>query len=438
MNRITIKELENHIGETVEVQGFIANIRDLQYVQFIILRDGTGTIQMTIEKSEEKNRKFVELISNTTIESTMKATVYVAQNEKVKLRGMELIPEKIEITSVSLEELPIDLKNKEKTLRETRLDYRFLDLRREENHLLFQCETIFEHAAREFFLENQFMEIHSPKITAKSAESGAEVFHLDYFGENACLSQSPQFYKQMAMASGFEQVFEIGPAFRAENSHTSYHATEINMLDAEASWLTDVNEVMDIEENLLRHMFRRLKETYGEKIENTFHVTLSDCETPFPRISFEEAKHILKEEMNYVGERSDDFERHEEELLCEYAKKKYQSDFIFVTHFPFEARPFYHMLDEHGRTKSYDLLFKGVEITTGSIREHRLDILTKQIKEKGINPDKLAFYLEFFKYGCPPHGGFAIGIARMMMQIFEIDNIREATFVYRGPTRLNP
>lgn len=438
MNRITIKELEQHIGETLEVQGFIANIRDLQYVQFVILRDGTGTIQMTIEKSEESNREMVELISNTTIESTIKATVLVSKNEKVKLRGMELIPQKIEITSNSLPELPIDLKDKEKTLRETRLDYRFLDLRREENHLLFQCETLFEHAAREFFLDNHFMEIHTPKITAKSAESGAEVFHLDYFGQDACLSQSPQFYKQMAMASGFDQVFEIGPAFRAENSHTSYHATEINMLDVEASWLTDINQVMDIEENLLKHMFRRLSEAYGEQIERTFHVTLSDMKNPFPRISFDDAKRILKEEMNYIGERSDDFERHEEELLCEYAKKKYKSDFIFVTRFPFEARPFYHMLDEEGMTKSYDLLFKGVEITTGAIREHRLDILTKQIKEKDINPDDLAFYLEFFQYGCPPHGGFAIGIARMMMQIFEIDNIREATLIYRGPTRLNP
>lgn len=438
MNRITIKELENHIGESVEVQAFIANIRDLQYVQFVILRDGTGTIQMTIEKSDEKMKEFVDLMSNTTIESTIKATVLVSKNEKVKLRGMELIPEKIEITSKSLPEIPIDMKDKEKTLRETRLDYRFLDLRREENHLLFQVETLLEHAAREFFIQNNYMEIHTPKISAKAAESGAEVFKLDYFGEEACLSQSPQFYKQMAMASGFDQVFEIGPAFRAENSHTSYHATEINMLDVEASWLRSVDEVMDIEENLLRHVFRRIKEVYGAKIEETFHVTLSDAENKFPRITFDEAKRILKEELHFVGEKADDFERHEEELLCSYAKKNYGSDFIFVTHFPFEARPFYHMVDESGKTMSYDLLFKGVEITTGAIREHRIDTLTKQIIEKEINPKDLEFYLEFFKYGCPPHGGFAIGIARMMMQIFEIDNIREATFIYRGPTRLNP
>ena len=438
MAKIFIKDLKEYFGKEIELQAFVDNIRDLQWVQFVILRDGTGKVQMTIEKSEEKNKNLVELISKLPLESTILIKGIVMDSPKVKLNGMEIIPTHIEVTSTSMQELPINIKKKDNALRETRLDYRFLDLRREDNHLLFQAQTIFEHAAREFFINHNFMEIHSPKISAKAAESGAEVFKLDYFGQEACLSQSPQFYKQMAMASGFDQVFEIGPAFRAENSHTSYHATEINMLDVEVSWVKDENEVMDVEENLLKYMFKRLKETYGKEIEETFHVTLSNIDVKFPRITFQEAKRILKEEMNFVGERTDDFERHEEELLRKYAKEKYNSDFIFVTKFPFEARPFYHMLDENGLTKSYALLFKGVEITTGAIREHRVDILTKQIIEKEIDPKSLQFYLEFFKYGCPPHGGFAIGIARMMMEIFEIDNIREATFIYRGPTRLNP
>ena len=242
----------------------------------------------------------------------------------------------------------------------------------------------------------------------------------------------------MAMASSFDKVFEIGPAFRAENSHTSYHATEINMGDVEISWIDSVEDVMDMEEAWLKYAINKVKEAYGEEIQNTFHVELSDTSVAFPRITFEEAKRILKEELNFVGERTEDFERKEEMLLCEYAKKKYNSDFIFVTKFPFAARPFYHMLDEEGRTNSYDLLYKGVEITTGAQREHRADILEKQMIEKGIDPKDLAYYLDFFKYGCPPHGGFAIGIARIMMQMFEIDNIREATFIYRGPTRLVP
>lgn len=438
MQKIFIKDLKQYFGQVIELQAFVDNIRDLQWVQFVILRDGTGKVQLTIEKSEEKNKEMVELISKLPLESTVKITGMLMDSPKVKLNGMEIIPSKIEVTSTSLNELPIDIKKKDSALRETRLDYRFLDLRREDNHLLFKCETLLEHAMREYCISHEFMEIHSPKISAKAAESGAEVFKLDYFGEEACLSQSPQFYKQMAMAAGFDKVFEIGPAFRAENSHTSYHATEINMADIEISWIDSVNDVMDMEEAWLKYAFKKVYDQYGEQIKETFGVELTNLDVNFPRITFKEAKRILKEECNFVGEREDDFERTEEKLLCEYVKKHYNSDFVFVTKFPFAARPFYHMVDGYGLTESYDLLYRGIEITTGAQREHRVNILERQIKEKEIDPKDLAFYLDFFRYGCPPHGGFAIGIARLLMQMFEIDNIREATFIYRGPTRLKP
>lgn len=437
MKKIYIKDLNKYLNQDIELSAFVDNIRNLQYVQFVILRDATGKVQMTIEKNDE-NKAMQEIIDNLTLESTIKVTGKLLESPKVKLNGMEIIPSLIEVTSKSLPELPIDIKNKDNTLRETRLDYRFLDLRREDNNLLFKCETCLEHALREYCINNDFIEIHSPKIAAGAAESGAEVFKIDYFGQTACLSQSPQFYKQMAMAAGFNKVFEIGPAFRAENSHTSYHATEINMADVEISWINSFEEVMDFEEAWIKYALDKLNEKYGEEIKKTFNITLSDTSIKFPRITFKEAKQILKEKFNFVGEREDDFERKEENLLCEYAKKEYNCDFIFVTKFPFSARPFYHNLDEEGLTNSYDLLFKGIEITTGAQREHRVDILEKQMVEKGINPESLDFYLDFFRYGCPPHGGFAIGIARIMMQIFEIDNIREATFIYRGPTRLNP
>lgn len=435
--KLFIKDLNKHFNEKIELQGFVDNIRNLQYVQFVILRDSTGKVQMTIEKNDE-NKKLVEIIDNLTLESTLKVTGTLLESPKVKLNGMELIPTDIEVTSKSLPELPIDIKNKDNTLRETRLDYRFLDLRREDNNLFFKCETLLEQSLREFCVNNDFMEIHSPKIAAGAAESGAEVFKLDYFGQTACLSQSPQFYKQMAMASGFDKVFEIGPAFRAENSHTSYHATEINMADIEISWINSFEDIMDFEEAWIKYAIDKVKEKYGTEIEKVFNVKLSDTSIKIPRITFKEAKEILKNKYNYIGEKAEDFERKEENLLCMYAKEQYNSDFIFVTKFPFSARPFYHMLDEEGLTNSYDLLYKGVEITTGAQREHRVDILEKQMIEKEINPESLAFYLDFFRYGCPPHGGFAIGIARVMMQMFEIDNIREATFIYRGPTRLNP
>lgn len=437
MAKIYFKDLKNHLGEELCVEGFVDKIRDLQYVQFVILRDGTGEVQVTIEKNDD-NKSLNEIVSGLTPESTLYVTGKLMDSPNVKLNGMELIPEMIQVTSESAPELPIDIKDKGKALRETRLDYRFLDLRRKDNRLFFECETAFEHALREYFIQHDFLEIHSPKIAKGAAESGAEVFKIDYFGEEACLSQSPQFYKQMAIASGFNNVFEMGPVFRAENSHTSYHATEINMADAEISYIESVEDVMDVEEAWLKYGIDRLWDQYGERIEDTFKVEKPNTAAHFPRITFYEAKEILKEKYHFVGEREDDLERHEEKLLCQYAKEKYKSDFIFVTKFPFAARPFYHMLDETGLTESYDLLFRGVEITTGAQREHRHDILKSQMIEKGIRPESLDFYLEFFQYGCPPHGGFGVGIARIMMQLFNIDNIREATFIYRGPTRLNP
>lgn len=435
--KIQIKDLKNYLNQEIELQAFVDNVRNLQYVQFVILRDGTGKVQMTIEKNEE-NKELVEIIDNITLESTIKVKGKLLDSPKVKLNGMEIIPESIIVTSTSLGELPIDIKNKDNTLRETRLDWRFLDLRREDNKLLFECQTYIEHLMREYWYNHDYMEIHTPKISASSAESGAEMFKLDYFGTKACLSQSPQFYKQMTMASGFNKVFEIGPVFRAENSHTSYHATEIEMVDCEISWIDSYQDVMDEEEAWIKYVFTGLKNKYGDKIKEVFGVEVSDTSNKFPRITFNEVKKIMKDKYSYESETVDDLDRHEEELICKYAKEKYNSDFVFVTNFPYSARSFYVMKDEEGVTQTYDLLFKGIEITSGAQREHRYDILKKQIEEKGIDPKDLEFYLNFFKYGCPPHGGFGVGLARIIMRIFEIDNIREATLIYRGPTRLNP
>ncbi|MCI8575214.1 MAG: aspartate--tRNA(Asn) ligase, partial [Bacilli bacterium] len=433
MKKIFVNELEHYYNEVIEFQGFLDNVRDLPYVMFLILRDGTGKVQVTIEKNEENN-SLVQIVQGLSLESTLKVQGILKESPAVKMGGKEIIPNHIEVTSVSKTELPFDYNKKDNSLRETRLDYRFVDLRRSDNHLLFQAATLLEHSLREFCIQNHFMEIHSPKISGAAAESGAELFSLDYFGTTAYLSQSPQFYKQMAMAAGFDKVFEIGPAFRAENSHTSYHATEINMADIEISWINGYQEIMDFEEAWLKYAISKVYEKYGDSLEKEFKTKMTDLDKPFARITFKEAKQILKEKFHYIGEKEDDLERKEENLLCKYAKDTFGTEFIFVTEYPFAARPFYHMLDENGNTCSYDLLFRGIEITTGAQREHRLDILEKQIILKEITLESLDFYLEFFKYGMPPHGGFAIGIQRLLMLLFNIDNIREATYVYRGPT----
>ena len=265
-----IKELIDQENKEIVIQGFVDNIRNLQYVQFVILRDKFDKVQITIEKEDENNKELVKIIDTLPLESTIKVTGKVVKNEKVKLNGLEIIPSKIEVTSTSDVELPIDLKNKDNTLRETRLDYRYLDLRRVENQLLFKCQSYIEQMMREYWYNNDYTEIHTPKISASSAESGAEMFKLDYFGQQACLSQSPQFYKQMTMASGFDKIFEIGPVFRAENSHTSYHATEIEMIDVEISWINSVEDVMKEEENWIKYFISKLKEKYGEEIKKYF------------------------------------------------------------------------------------------------------------------------------------------------------------------------
>ncbi len=437
MKRNYINELKENYGKEVRIDGFVDNIRNLQYVQFLILRDITGKVQITIEKNEE-NTELNKKVSELTLESTIIIIGVCQENDHVKMGGLEIIPTNIEVTSVSLPSLPIDIKNKNNALRETRLDYRFLDLRREENQLLFKYQTFIEKSMRDYWFNNGYTEIHTPKISAAAAESGAEMFELDYFGQKANLSQSPQFYKQMAIASGFDRVFEIGPVFRAENSHTSYHATEIEMLDAEIGNINSYEDVMDELENWIKYFMTELKNKYNNEIKEIFKTEVSDVSNNFPRINFYDAKKILEKEYGYVGPIKEDFERYEEELMCKYAKEKYNSDFVFITNYPYSARSFYIMKDSNGVTQSFDLLFKGVEITSGGQREHRPDVLKKQIEEKGINPKLLNFYIEFFEYGCPPHGGFGVGMGRIMMKIFDIDNIREATFIYRGPTRLNP
>jgi aspartyl-tRNA synthetase len=438
MKTLYFKDLPRYYDQEIEISGFVDKIRDLQYVQFLVVRDSSGKVQVTIEKNDA-NRTMNEIVSHLTKESTVCVKGILKESPNVKLRGMELIPSSIEVTSVSEEQLPIDILDYTKdTDKEIRLDNRFLDLRTEKNYLIFKAQTLCEAAMREYWLENNFIEIHSPKILGTASESGAEVFKLDYFGRTVYLAQSPQFYKQMAMAAGFNNVFEIGPVFRAENSHTAYHATEFTSVDCEISWIKSHHDVMDVEEAFCKRMLKKLKENIDEDYQRLFNRSISLNDVAFPRIPFAECKRIIQEKYHYTGEKPHDIDRKEEELIGLYAKKEFGSDFVFVTDYPFAARPFYHMLDENGVTKSFDLLYCGVEITTGAQREHRIEILKKQALEKGLSLASIDFYLNFFRYGVPPHGGLGFGLTRFLMKLFQTESIREVTLLYRGPNRVNP
>ena len=434
-----INELKNHIDEEIEIQGFADNVRNIKWVQFIVLRDTTGKIQVTIEKSAEENKKMVELVETLTSESTIKVKGKIIKNENVKLNGMEIIPTSIEVTSVSAPELPINYKDLENINLDTRLDYRFLDLRNEKNALIFKVQSTLVRYMREYLYNNNFMEIHTPKLIGAASESGSEVFEVKYFDRLAYLAQSPQFYKQMAMSSGFERIFEVAPCFRAENSNTNRHATEFTSFDVEFSYINSFEDVMNLEAEMIAYGIKHTKEELGDKIKEVFGVDIVVPTLPFPKMTVAEIYKEIEERYGYTVDDSEktDLTTEAEKLVGKLAHDKYNHEYMFVTEFPAEKRPFYHMRDENGILQGYDLIWKGMEITSGAQREHRYDKLLKSVQEKGLGED-VKFYLEFFKYGCPPHGGFAIGIDRLTMLILGIPTIKESEFLFRGPNRLNP
>lgn len=431
-----INELKEN-NSKVTINGFVDKIRNLQYVQFVIIRDTTGKVQVTIEKNEE-NKELVEIIDNLKEESTVKITGTLLLNEKIKLNGMEIIPETIEVTSRCTEDLPLNYKDPKSTTIDTRLNYRFLDLRSEKNLLMFKVQTCFVNAMRDYVVKNNFIEIHTPKLIGAASESGSEVFELKYFDRKAYLAQSPQFYKQMALASGFEKVFEIAPAFRAENSNSYRHATEFTSFDIEFSYINSYEDVMDFEEDLLIAGLSKVKEEYGEEIKKLFNVDIVVPTKPFPRIKLEELYKALEEKYNFHMDFEDvgDMNNESEKLASKYIKEKYNHEFVFITDFSAAKRPFYHMRKD-GIPQGYDLIWKGCEITTGAQREHRYDILKKQAEEKGLGED-IKFYQDFFKYGCPPHGGFALGVDRLTMLMLETGSLKETMFIFRGPNRIEP
>lgn len=437
MKKIYFKNLNEYLEQEITIEGFVDNIRILQYVDFLIIRDTTGKVQVTIEKNTS-NEFLTKIVSTITQESTVKITGILHKNDKVKLNNMELIPTNITVTSKCLEELPLNYKDSKSAAIDTRLNYRFLDLRSEKNILMFKVQTCMINAMREFVIKNNFTEIHTPKIISTASESGSEVFEVNYFGRKAYLAQSPQFYKQMAMCAGFEKVFEIAPAFRAEKSNSYRHTTDFTSFDIEMSYLNNLDELMDFEENLFIAGLKAVKEKYGKEIKELFNVEVIVPTKPFPRIKLEELYKILEKEYGYKMNYEDvgDMNAESEKLASKYVKEKYDHEFVFITDFSAKKRAFYHKR-ENGIPQGADLIWKGCETTTLALRENNYETLCKQAKEKGLDQD-VKFYLEFFKYGCPPHGGFAIGVDRITMLLLETGSLKETMFIFRGPSRLEP
>lgn len=433
MQRVMIKNIK--LGQANKIAGFVENIRNKKTMCFIVLKDISGKIQITVEK--EKHPELNEILDQITVDSVIEASGLIVESEYVKLNHMEMYPDNITIFSTASPS-PIVAPKGEETNIDLRLDYRWIDLRTDKNTLMFKVQSYFVNKCRQFLVENDFIEIHSPKLIGAESESGAGVFKVEYFDRNAYLAQSPQFYKQMAMAAGFERIFESGPVFRAEKFASRKHATEFTGFDLEFSYIDSYEDVMEMEEKMLTFALTETKKKYGEDIKNVFGIDLVVPTMPFPRIDLHDLYQELETRYGYVvpEEEKGDLTTEGERMCQKFALEKYNHEFLFVTGYSKECRAFYHMRDEKGVPCGYDLIWKGCEITTGAQREHRYDILKKQAQEKGLEKD-VEFYLDFFKYGCPPHGGFGIGVDRITMLLFN-EGIKDSMFIFRGPDRLNP
>ncbi|CAN5388868.1 aspartate--tRNA(Asn) ligase [soil metagenome] len=439
--RTLIKNLAAATDGPVSVSGWVDTVRDQKKVQFVVLRDESGAVQLVNPRPSDDEGNVIpseisDAISGLAQGTFLTATGELKHDERVKLGGVEIKLDGLVIAGAANPETPIaDDSGVDK-----RMDWRFLDLRQPKNNLIFRIQTTLEHAWRTYWVENDFVELHTPKLMASASESKAELFEVDYFEGKAYLSQSPQFFKQMAQPAGFGKIFEVGPAFRADPSFTSRHATEFTSVDSEISWIDSHEDVMKLHEELLVAGFQAVKDKHGAEIEALFGVEVAVPTTPFPRIPLAEAKRIIAERGYTVPRTDDDMDPEGERQIAAYVKETFGHEFVFLTDYASSIRPFYHMRHEGdpSLTNSYDLIFNGVEISTGAQREHRVDVLVEQAKDKGLDPEELDFYLDFFRYGVPPHGGFGMGLSRVLMLMLHLTNIREATYLFRGPTRLLP
>ena len=432
MIRILIADLHDHIGETTTIAGWVQTLRLQRMMQFVLVRDHTGTVQVTWKRD---GGQIEAQLDSLTAESAVTVTGRVTANPKVALGGLELIPDQVTVENRAAAPLPID----DHTGPDLRQDWRPLDVRlRRQARLVFAVQTTAEKAMREFAYANGCTEMHTPKLMGTASESGAEVFQLGYFGRSAYLAQSPQFYKQMAIAAGIDRVFEIGPVFRAEPSFTARHATEFTGVDAELVWISGLDDIISFEEQMLHSVITDVANAHGQEIPAVLGPAVTVPALPFPRITMAGAQRLLRE-AGWHGARAD-LDPEGERMLSALIKGQTGHEFVFVTHYPASARPFYHMrpTDHPDLTLSYDLLWNGIEITTGAQREHRYDVLLKQVAEQGLDPEPMADYLNSFRYGCPPHGGFGLGLARLLMVLLGLPSIRDAVFLFRGPTRLTP
>lgn len=436
-NRIYIQDLKNKIGEEVVVAGWVDVRRDHGKLIFIDLRDKSALVQMVVLPNYTEAQEIASKIrpeSVIQVRGKVNARPGKMINENEENGHLEL--EVLEIKIISLaQELPFE-KDTELNL-DTYFDYLPLTLRTKEKQGVFKVQAVIAQAFREFLIQENFVEIQAPKIIGEDAEGGAGVFEIDYFGKKAFLATSPQFYKQI-MVGVFEKVFMAGNVFRAEKHSTTRHLNEYTSLDFEMGFIEDHHDIMRTENRLLKFVVDKLKEKCQKEFE-ILGAEIPEVPEEIPYMKLKEAQQILEEKFNEKCLGEPDLEPQHERLLCQYAQEELNSDFVFITHYPVEKRPMYTYEDENdkGFTKSFDLLFRGVEITTGGQRIHNYDDLIKGMEKKGLDPEKFSFYLQAFKYGMPKHGGIGMGLERLTAKLLGISNVKEATLFPREINRID-
>ncbi len=432
VERRYVRDLAEAPGQSAAVRGWVTAVQRKRDRVALTVRDHTGEVRCL-----SQDPAVLEALEPATPQSAISV---VGQVRPGRGEGAQLEIGTVESLLPAAEPLPL----KGNTGGAERLDYRYLDLRDPEKSAIFTIFASVEAAIRGYLAEQQFISIHAPRITGGGSESGAAVFQLPYFGETACLVQSIQFYAQMAIGAGLDRVFDVGPVFRAENSVTNRHATEFTCLHVEFAWVRSHEDLMALEEALIRHVLEEIADRHEEEVEQLFGLRVNPFAAPIPRIPFAQALELVGGDDEPRAQLS----ARDERALSKYVHAELGHDFVFVTDFPGAERPFYTMAAEGdgadgvSQTHSFDLLWRGVEITSGCQREHRFERLYDQARADlgaaALEQYLDKYYLDMFRYGCPPHGGFGIGLDRFLMILLGQASLRETSFVFRGPERFTP
>jgi nondiscriminating aspartyl-tRNA synthetase len=429
MHRLLTEHLYSHIGETVKIQGWIHRIRKIGKIAFLIIRDRSGVVQCVIDTKtiDIKGLKLecvVEIIGE-------------VKERNAETKESELLVQTLKIISEVTEDLSVEINKEDLDVNiDTLLNNRVLTLRHLKTNAIFKIQAALAQGFAEFLTNKDFTQVYTPKIVAEGTEGGTGLFELKYFEKKTYLAQSPQFYKQMLVGAGYERVFEIGHVYRAEEHNTIRHLNEYVSMDLEMGFIEDERDIMQLETKLIKYIFQYVINNCTREIA-LLNVKFPEIGEQIPSMKLNEAIEILK---NAYGKTdlTNDLDPEGEKLICEYVKDNYNSDFIFLTHYPRDKRPMYTMPEGTDSTHSFDLLFRGLEITTGGQRIHNYKQLKESISSRGLNAYSFAAYLQVFKYGMPPHGGLAIGLERLTSQLLGIRNVREVTLFPRDRERLTP